>query len=68
MFTLTKEAHAMNTFVFICLYLLFVVAAFVATISTMAHFWIGTLFAFAIMGVCFYGMHAINITINRPRG
>ena len=65
MFTSTKEAHAMNIFVFICLFLLFVVAAFAATISTMAHFWIGTIFAFAIMGVCAYGMHALNISINR---
>ena len=65
MFTLIKEAHAMDTFVFICLYLLFVVAAFVATVSTMAHFWIGTIFAFAIMGVCAYGMHGLNISINR---
>ena len=65
MFTSTKEAHAMDTFVFISLYLLFVLAAFVATVSTMAHFWIGTLFGFAIMGVCAYGMHAINISINR---
>ena len=68
MFTLTKEAHAMDTFVFICLYLLFVLAAFVATVCTMSHFWIGTIFAFSIMGVCAYGMHAINSTIHRPRG
>ena len=65
MFTSTKEAHAMNTFVFICLFLLFVLAAFVATVSTMSQYWIGTIFAFAIMGVCAYGMHGLNISINR---
>ena len=65
MFTSTKEAHAVDTFVFICFFLLFVVAAFVATVCTMSQYWIGTLFGFAIMGVCAFGMHALNISINR---
>ena len=68
MFTSTKEAYAMHNFIFVGLFILFMLAAFVATVSTMAHFWIGTIFAFAIMGVCAYGMHAINCIIYRPRG
>ena len=65
MFTSTKEAYAMHNFIFVGLFILFMLAAFVATISTMSQYWIGTIFAFAIMGVCAYGMHAINISINR---
>lgn len=53
----------MTNFVFTCLFFLFMLAVFVAAICTMTHFWVGTIFAFAIMGVCAYGMHAINTTI-----
>ena len=65
MSTTTREAHAMDTFVFISLFFLFVIGAFAALLSTFAHYWIGALFGFAVMGVCAYGMHAINISINR---
>jgi hypothetical protein len=58
----------MTNFVFTCLFFLFMLAVFVAAICTMTHFWIGTIFAFAIMGVCAYGMHAINTTIYENKG
>ena len=58
----------MNTFIFICLFLLFVVGAFAATISTMMQFYGYAFFALFCMGACAYAMHAINCTINRPRG
>ena len=55
----------MDTFVFISLFFLFVIGAVAALLSTFAHYWIGALFGFAVMGGCAYGMHAINISINR---
>ena len=68
MFTSTKEAYAMHNFIFLGLFILFMVGAVAATLSTMMQFYGYAFFALFCMGACAYGMHAINCIIYRPRG
>ena len=55
----------MKTTIFILLFLTICVAAFAAAISTMMQFYGWAFFCIFCMGACSYGMHAINISINR---
>ena len=65
MFTSTREAHAMKTVIFLLLFLTMCVAAMAAAFSTMMQFYGWSLFSMFCMVACSYGMHAINISINR---
>ena len=58
----------MHNFVFISLFILMCVAAMAAAFSAMMQFYGYAFFALFCMVACAYGMHAINCTINRPRG
>ena len=49
----------MTTLTFIGLWILFMVAAVAATLSTMGGFWVGTILALFCMGACAYGMQKI---------
>lgn len=50
----------MATLIFIGLYILFMVAALGATLSTMGGFYLGTIFALFCMGATAYAMHSFN--------
>ena len=55
----------MKTVVFLLLFLTMCVAAMAAAFSTMMQFYGWSLFSMFCMVACSYGMHAINISINR---
>ena len=54
----TRGMH-MATLIFIGLYILFMVAALGAALSTMGGFYLGTIFALFCMGACAYAMQKI---------
>jgi len=55
----------MATLIFIGLYILFMVAALGAALSTMGGFYLGTIFALFCMGACAYAMQKIfNLICN----
>ena len=58
MFTLTRGMR-MTTLTFIGLWILFMVAAVAATLSTMGGLWVGTILALFCMGACAYGMQKL---------
>ena len=49
----------MATLTFIRLWILFMVAAVAATLSTMGGLWVGTILALFCMGACAYGMQKL---------
>ncbi len=60
----TKEARAMMTnLIFLGLFILFMLGAVAATLSTMMHFHGYAIFSLLSMGACAYGMHVINTKI-----
>jgi len=53
----------MTNLIFLGLFILFMLGAVAATLSTMMHFHGYAIFSLLSMGACAYGMHVINTKI-----